>query len=192
MLFRSLRGTQLVTLSACDAGLGTVQNGEGVLWLPRAFLAAGAESCVLSLWKVEDETTVFLMSRFYEELLDGVSRVEALRAAQDKKLELIAGAELSVAEPDAEIELHMLGLGVAPENRELQETPQPLVRAPPNPAPPFKNHLSPPPSPPPRGRAICRQLRPHPTAGEAYVPTSIPTPPRENPMPPPASPPHRG
>ena len=54
---------------------------------------------------------------------------EALHAAQDKKLELIAGAELSVAEPDAEIELHMLGLGVAPENRELQETLEALVRA---------------------------------------------------------------
>jgi CHAT domain-containing protein len=47
-----LRGTQLVVLSACEAGQGEVQQGEGVYGLRRALVLAGAQAQLVSLWKV--------------------------------------------------------------------------------------------------------------------------------------------
>lgn len=81
-----LAGTQLVTLSACETGLGDVQRGEGVYGLRRALTIAGAESQVISLWKVDDDTTEALMIDFYRRLSDAAGRSEALREAQLKLL----------------------------------------------------------------------------------------------------------
>ena len=69
-------------LSACETGLGTVEVGEGVFGLRRAFVLAGAETLVMSLWQVPDRATQLLMNRFYRELLEGRGRADALRAAQ--------------------------------------------------------------------------------------------------------------
>jgi CHAT domain-containing protein/tetratricopeptide (TPR) repeat protein len=77
-----LWGTQLVTLSACETGLGEVHNGEGVIGLRRAFALAGARSVLMSLWKVDDEATRDLMLTFYQAILRGESRSTALRTAQ--------------------------------------------------------------------------------------------------------------
>ena len=77
-----LRGTQLVVLSACETGVGDVQNGEGVYGLRRALVLAGAESQVTSLWKVADEATKDLMVDYYQRLLKGEGRSEALWNAQ--------------------------------------------------------------------------------------------------------------
>jgi len=77
-----LLGTELVVLSACDTGLGEVQNGEGVFGLRRAFLLAGAKTLVMTLWKVDDKVTVTLMENYYRRLLKGEGRVMALRQAQ--------------------------------------------------------------------------------------------------------------
>ncbi|WP_375765741.1 CHAT domain-containing protein [Archangium gephyra] len=77
----NLWGTQLVVLSACDTGRGDVQLGQGVFGLRRAFVVAGAETVVMSLWKVNDETTRALMEAYYRNLLEGQGRSTALREA---------------------------------------------------------------------------------------------------------------
>jgi len=83
----NLWGTKLVVLSACDTGVGEVRNGEGVYGLRRAFVLAGAESLVMSLWSVSDGATRDLMTHYYQNLKRGMGRSEALRQVQLKMLE---------------------------------------------------------------------------------------------------------
>jgi CHAT domain-containing protein len=66
----NLFGTQLVVLSACDTGRGTVKAGQGVYGLRRAFFVAGAETVVMSLWPVSDYGTKSLMFKYYRLLLN--------------------------------------------------------------------------------------------------------------------------
>jgi len=78
-----LSGCELVTLSACETGLGSARAGEGLVGLRRAFHQAGARTVVASLWAVEDKATSRLMESFYHYLwVDGLPRGQALRAAQ--------------------------------------------------------------------------------------------------------------
>ncbi|MDT7778630.1 MAG: hypothetical protein QOC99_1142 [Acidobacteriota bacterium] len=78
----NLWGTKLVVLSACDTGLGEVHNGEGVYGLRRAFVLAGAESLVMSLWPASDYSTRSLMTSYYRNLKQGLGRGAALRQVQ--------------------------------------------------------------------------------------------------------------
>jgi len=77
-----LLGTDLVTLSACETGVGDVRAGEGVFGLKRAFILAGARTVVLSLWSVPSQETTELMTEFYRQMATGVAKAEALRQAQ--------------------------------------------------------------------------------------------------------------
>ena len=64
-----LQGTWLVSLSACETGVGEARSGEGVLGLRRSFMMAGAENLLMTLWPVSDQTTSEIMADFYREAL---------------------------------------------------------------------------------------------------------------------------
>jgi CHAT domain-containing protein len=83
----NLWGTQVVTLSACETGVGEAMSSEGVYGLRRAFFLAGAETLVMSLWPVSDRATREIMAAYYTGLKSGLGRGEALRRAQLQMLQ---------------------------------------------------------------------------------------------------------
>jgi CHAT domain-containing protein/Tfp pilus assembly protein PilF len=88
-IFESVRlDADLVTLSACETGLGKEMGGEGLVGLTRAFQFAGARTVMASLWKVPDVATAALMRCFYGQMRAGQTKDEALRRAQ---AEFLAG-----------------------------------------------------------------------------------------------------
>ena len=82
----------LVTLSACQTGLGQFIRGEGIEGLNRAFFYAGSSSVLMSLWAVNDQATYQLMERFYSHLRSSKQIASSLRKA---KLEMIASDTVS-------------------------------------------------------------------------------------------------
>ena len=82
-----LRRLDLVALSACQTGLGEI-TGDGVFGLQRGFKKAGANTLLMSLWKVDDTATQLLMTQFYKNMLSGMGKYEALTAAQKYLREL--------------------------------------------------------------------------------------------------------
>jgi CHAT domain-containing protein/predicted negative regulator of RcsB-dependent stress response len=79
----------LVTLSACQTGLGKISKGEGVIGLSRALVFAGARNCMVSFWKVADESTAQLMKNYYSILLKS-PRHNYSATLQRAKLDLIS------------------------------------------------------------------------------------------------------
>jgi CHAT domain-containing protein len=72
----------LVVLSACDTAVGPLQGQEGIANLSKAFLLAGARTVVSTLWQIDDNSSLFLMKRFYSHLLEKQSPASALTAAK--------------------------------------------------------------------------------------------------------------
>lgn len=69
-------------LSACETGLGNIDNSEGVFGLQRAFKLAGVKSLILSLWKVNNDATTLLMTSFYNEWIKTNNMNVAFRKAK--------------------------------------------------------------------------------------------------------------
>ncbi len=80
--FMDLRKTDLVVLSACQTALGEI-TGEGVFGLQRGFKKAGARTIIMSLWPIDDNATLLMMTEFYNNLTSGKTKREAFNAAQN-------------------------------------------------------------------------------------------------------------
>lgn len=78
----NLDKVSLVTLSACESGLGRVADGDEVLGFTRSFLSAGSSGLIVSLWPVSDDATKLLMSTLYGELARGSDVQVAMQRAQ--------------------------------------------------------------------------------------------------------------
>lgn len=78
-----LSNVDLIVLSACETGLGSIKGSEGVFGLQRAFKLAGAKSMIVSLWQVPDKSTSELMIHFYNYYLKGNTKRESLLKAQE-------------------------------------------------------------------------------------------------------------
>ncbi len=75
--------SDLVVISACETGLGEEIKGEGLVGLTRGFMYAGSPRVLVSLWKVDDQATAEIMTRFYGLMLEkNLEPAEALREAQ--------------------------------------------------------------------------------------------------------------
>lgn len=83
-LYNMRLNADLITLSACETGLGKVLNGDDMVGLTRGFLYAGSRNIVASLWEVDDDATSQLMQSFYSHLKNREAKLDALRQAQQE------------------------------------------------------------------------------------------------------------
>ena len=95
-LYNMKLSAQMAVLSACNTGIGKLQQGEGVMSLAHAFTYAGCPNVIMSLWQVNDHSTAQLMQHFYQNLADGKAKDVALREA---KLSYLASADPLKASP---------------------------------------------------------------------------------------------
>lgn len=86
-IYRMTLNADLVTLSACETGIGEIQRGEGLISLARAFAYAGAKSVVASLWLVDDARTPEFMRLFYQNLKNGQDKDTALWQVKRDRME---------------------------------------------------------------------------------------------------------
>jgi tetratricopeptide (TPR) repeat protein len=111
-----LTGVELAVLSACDTARGRLVRGEGVQSFSRAFLAAGAQTTVTTLWRVADGPTADFMRVFYDQLGRGVGRAEALRQAKLR----FKTSEGALADPHYWAAFVLSGEGAQPVPRALR------------------------------------------------------------------------
>jgi hypothetical protein len=78
----NLWGTKMVVLSACESGLGDPVTAEGVFGLRRALILAGAQSQLVSLWRVNGDPTLEFMREYYKALRRGLNGATALTEVQ--------------------------------------------------------------------------------------------------------------
>ena len=99
----NLDNTELVVLSACETGLGEIENGEGVYGLQRAFQVAGARNLIMSLWKVDDAVTKDLMLAFFLNWLgEGAGESQFARSGSENIRNAFRKAQLEIRQKHPE------------------------------------------------------------------------------------------
>jgi CHAT domain-containing protein len=88
-------GARLIVLSACETAVGRLQGQVGVANLARAFLQAGADSVISTLWRVDDMHSLLLMQAFYKHLVRGDDVASALALAKRDLLAKLGGGDAS-------------------------------------------------------------------------------------------------
>ncbi|MBN8576517.1 MAG: CHAT domain-containing protein [Cytophagales bacterium] len=81
-IFSLRSNAHLICLSACETGLGNINIGEGIMGLTRAFIYSGTKNLIVSLWKVNDDSTEKFMTEFYRRMAKSASIAESLRGAK--------------------------------------------------------------------------------------------------------------
>lgn len=81
-LYNMQLNAEMVALSACNTGIGTIKKGEGAMSVARGFAYAGCPNIAMTLWPISDQATQVLMENFYIYLLRGLPKAEALRQAK--------------------------------------------------------------------------------------------------------------
>jgi len=77
---------KMVVLSSCNTGNGILSSGEGILSLARGFLYSGCQSVVMSMWEIDDRSGTQVMKMFYDNLKQGKSKSQALKASRTEYL----------------------------------------------------------------------------------------------------------
>lgn len=83
-LFSLDLNAELVTLSACNSGIGKLYAGEGVMSIAKGFAYSGAPNMIMTLWPVSDQATEAIMQLFYQHLKEGMPKHQALQKAKLK------------------------------------------------------------------------------------------------------------
>lgn len=81
-LFSLELNAELVTLSACNSGIGKIYDGEGVMSIAKGFAYSGAPNMIMTLWSVSDQATQLIMEGFYQHLKNGLPKHKALQQAK--------------------------------------------------------------------------------------------------------------
>lgn len=110
-----------VVLSACDTSVGPTLGQEGILNLARAFLLAGAQSVITTLWAVSDATSTALMRHFYENIAAGQDIAEALMQSKNAVIDRFGSAALPTVSA-----FQVVGVG---DHRVTAATPQKTATA---------------------------------------------------------------
>jgi len=87
---------KLAVLSSCNTGSGKIMQGEGMFSLSRGFSFAGCPSLIMTLWKVEDNTSMVIMNSFYKNIQNGFSVSKALQQA---KIEFLTSSDNLLSHP---------------------------------------------------------------------------------------------
>lgn len=92
-LYNMQLNAEMVTLSACNSGLGALHRGEGVMSIARGFAYSGVPNVVMSLWEIPDQATQVVMEQFYQNLKQGMAKHKAMQQAKISFLKDIEGSE---------------------------------------------------------------------------------------------------
>ncbi len=81
-IFNLELNAQMVVLSSCNSGSGSLMKGEGIMSMARGFIFAGSPSLAITLWSIDDQASADLMSFYYQNLAKGMNKAKALQEAK--------------------------------------------------------------------------------------------------------------